>query len=92
MFLNIEAFIDSAGSRSLCPLTSPLSKNLVERTFSSPIKEPNPWLSTDKGQENTDVMKTQLPLLPMVEFTVKFQLSVFQRQFKTIALTCNKTT
>lgn len=50
MFLNIEAFICTAGSRCLCPLTSPLSKNLVEKMFSSPTNESNPWLSTDKGQ------------------------------------------
>lgn len=56
MFLNIEAFMYTPGSRCLCPLTSPLSKNLVEM-ISSPTKEPNPRLSTDKGRENTDVMK-----------------------------------
>lgn len=41
--------------------------------FSSPTKQPNPWLSTDKGQETTDVMKTQLPLPSRVKSTVKYQ-------------------
>lgn len=72
MFLNIEAFMYTPGSRCLCPLTSPLSKNLVEM-ISSPTKEPNPRLSTDKGRENTDVMKMQLLLLPRVGHTVKYQ-------------------